>query len=726
MSPPVARFLRQVERWRATLTARLAARSRSAPAHDVDVAAQCLVLRLVFLRLCEDRGLEPADELMSSLRLDDRTVKDILRGLHCPDSAHELSALPPEILGHVHEQFLGKVVRLTPGHGAKVKDRPEVRKASGVYYTPAHIVDYIVKNAVGKLLERKTPAEVEPVRILDPACGSGAFLLGAYQYLLDWHRDWYVTDGPEKHADHLYQGSGRQRWLTIPEKKRILLNNVYGVDIDPQAVEITKLALVLKVLDGETNAIRGGTHPRFLERVLSELSKNIKCGNALIGPDFYERRQPAMTGEKERRRINAFDWAAEFPDIFPSPEPRRRCNAAAQPGRNRPGSLPAVGFDAVIGNPPYLSFSGRQAARLSAAERTYFSQRYGCAGWLTTHGLFIELSVKHLARQLVAFVVPDQVGHLAGYEPVRRVLCRCSRVREVRYWGEHVFPDAVTPALTFISDRAYEGPTLIYPVNGPAVCVETGGGQPWISQPRDLLVKVRRRSRSLGKLVGDPGVHSGNCAAKLILASGRVTATCVPVLEGRQVFRYRCDRPRKMLRLSYAPQDGEYFTIRGKHRYAEAQFVIRQTASFPIVGPREHAEYFRNSLLALYAPTDGTDVRYLVGLLNSRLLRYVYGQTVPESRQQAFPQVKVRSLRALPIRPINLADAADREQHDGLVALVRRMLEMQRKHLAPQSTRRKATVQRRIDATDRQIDQLVFELYELTPEEIEIVKEATR
>jgi hypothetical protein len=695
----------------------------------VDAAAQRLVLRLIFLRLCEERGLEPADEPKASLSIDDKTLKDVFSGSLCPDSPPELSTLPPEILGQVHEQFLGKVVRLTPGHGAKVKDGSEVRKASGVYYTPVHIVDYIVKNAVGKLLEGKTPAQVAHLRILDPACGSGAFLQGTYQHLLDWHRDWYVADGPEKHPGRLYQGSVRQHWLTLPEKKRILLNNVYGVDIDSQAVEITKLALVLKLLEGATAATRADTPPRFPERVLSELSKNIKCGNSLIGPDFYDGQQMTMFAEDERLRINAFDWAAEFPEVFRGSGSGSRVSGsgsqALSPESRAPS--PASGFDAVIGNPPYLSFSGRQAAKLSEAVRAYFLRRYGCAGWLTAHGLFIELSVKHLARQLVAFVIPDQVGHLAGYEPVRLMLCRYSRLREVRYWGEQVFPDVVTPALTFIADGAYEGPTLIHPVDGPALSVETRGGQPWTnSPPHDLLTKLHRGSRSLGKRVGDPGVHTGNCAAKLVAASGRATATCVPVLEGRQISRYRCDRPRKLLRLDYAPQDGEYFTIRGKHRYTEAQFVIRQTAAFPIVGPRAHAEYFRNSLLALYAPTDGTDVRYWVGLLNSRLLRFVYGQTVPESRQQAFPQVKVRSLRALPMRPIDLADAADRERHERMVALVLRMLELQRKLVAPPSTRSKATVQRRIDATDRQIDQLVFELYELTPEEIEIVEKATR
>jgi len=90
------------------------------------------------------------------------------------------------------------VIRLTEGHQARVEDKPEVKKAGGVYYTPTYIVEYIVKNTVGKLLEGKTPREAARLRILDPACGSGSFLIGAYQLLLDWHRDWYVNNNAEK------------------------------------------------------------------------------------------------------------------------------------------------------------------------------------------------------------------------------------------------------------------------------------------------------------------------------------------------------------------------------------------------------------------------------------------------------------------------------------------------------------------------------------------------
>jgi len=238
----------------------------------------------------------------------------------------------------VYEQFLGKIIRLTSKHRAIIEEKPEVRKAGGVYYTPTYIVNYIVKQTVGKLVEDKKPwprGAVSKLKILDPACGSGSFLLGAYQYLLDWHRDQYVNDDPEKWAKgktpRLYRTYKEEWRLTTDERKRILLNNIYGVDIDPQAVEVTKLSLLLKVLEGEDEQSIGKQMALFQERVLPDLADNIKCGNSLIGPDFHEIQQMSLLDEEEMYRVNAFDWEAEFSKI-----------------------MQAGGFDAVIGNPPYV------------------------------------------------------------------------------------------------------------------------------------------------------------------------------------------------------------------------------------------------------------------------------------------------------------------------------------------------------------------------------------
>lgn len=362
-----AAFLKEIERWRDLLARNIALRNPSLTVRELNFAVQRTIDRIVFLRICEDRGLETQyplrallngpntyprlfeqferaderynsglfhfrrekdfaeapDELSRSLTIDDGVVKDIIGNLYYPDSPYEFSVLPADILGQVYEQFLGKVIRLTPAHRAVVEDKPEVKKAGGVYYTPTYIVDYIVKNTVGELLKDKTPKRAADLRILDPACGSGSFLLGAYQLLLDWHRDWYVNDGAEKHARPrksgqalLYQAHGGEWRLTTAERKRILLDSIYGVDIDPQAVEVTKLSLLLKVLEGESGQALDNQLKLFHQRALPDLGSNIKCGNSLIGPDYFQGKQGSLFDEEEALRVNPFDWEKEFPEIL--------------------------------------------------------------------------------------------------------------------------------------------------------------------------------------------------------------------------------------------------------------------------------------------------------------------------------------------------------------------------------------------------------------------------
>ena len=233
-------FLRLIERWRGDLAKHIAPRNPSLGAHEVTEAVQLIIDRIIFLRISEDRGIMidnrletlmnfenvyerllkmfvQADEIFNSglfhfqtekgrgnsdefttkLSIDDWVFRNIIKDLYYP-SPYVFDVIPADILGQVYEQFLGKVIRLTPSHQVKIEDKPEVKKAGGVYYTPTYIVEYIVKNTVGRLLENSTPKKAESIRILDPACGSGSFLIGAYQYLLDWHLAWYTANDPEK------------------------------------------------------------------------------------------------------------------------------------------------------------------------------------------------------------------------------------------------------------------------------------------------------------------------------------------------------------------------------------------------------------------------------------------------------------------------------------------------------------------------------------------------
>ena len=767
----VRALLAEIETWREALARNVALRNPRLSQRELNFAVQRTIDRIIFLRICEDRGIEvygtlqslrngpqtyarlferfrraderynsglfhferergrpeAPDELTPALTIDDKPLKDILGRLYYPQSPYEFSVLPADILGHVYEQFLGKVIRLTGGHRAVVETKPEVRKAGGVYYTPTYIVDYIVRHTVGKLVEDKTPQQVgaltasfqpsrargaRPLAVLDPACGSGSFLLGAYQFLLNWYRDWYVAHEPPSHAagrsPRLFQHASGEWRLTLAERKRILLSHIYGVDIDPQAVEVTKLSLLLKVLEGETAENLDAGLRLFHERALPDLAANIKCGNSLIGPDLYDHQPLDLFDEDERLRLNVFDWNTEFKDIMAA------------------GSSPAEsngGFDAVIGNPPYLSYSGRQAAPLDARLRAYLGTRYPEGSWRTAHGLFV-IRAFELSRRCVSFIVPGQVGHLDGYAGIRAAVTGRSALAEVKYWGEAVFRGVVSPAMTFVADTTHRGPAALASWDAADAVFRPRGDAPWLLRGphQTLLNKLRTQSAPLPTSFGDPGVHTGNCSKQLLRPADEPTADAVAVLEGRQVSRYACATPSKLLRLGYRPADGEYFTLRPRHRYADAAFVIRQTAAYPIVGPRRHAVYFRNSLLALYPPTDGRDVRFVVAVLNSRLMRYAYAASVHEAGQRAFPQVKVRSLRALPIRAIDLADPREKAVHDALASATDRMRDLHHRRGCAATPRGRAALTRRIDALDAEIDRAVYALYGLTDDEIAAVE----
>ena len=353
-------FLISLDTWRTLLAETISKENKQLDEDELNFVVQQTLDRIIFLRICEDRSIEPygslqdglksgdfyknlllgfkqaddkynsglfdfkKDKLSQQLSINNKTLKTIINQLYYPECPYEFSVLSVEILGSAYEQFLGKTITINNRGKAVIELKPEVRKAGGVYYTPQYIVDYIVANTIGNLTKNKTPKEVAEIKIVDPACGSGSFLLGAYQYLLNWHKDYYLQN-PNKKNTTTAEGN-----LTTTEKKRILLNNIYGVDIDTNAVEVTKLSLLLKCMEGETQASIANQMTMFKERVLPTLDDNIKSGNSLIDTDYYDN----QLDFGEERKIKPFSWSAEFNTILPK------------------------GFDVVIGNPPYIKERG--------------------------------------------------------------------------------------------------------------------------------------------------------------------------------------------------------------------------------------------------------------------------------------------------------------------------------------------------------------------------------
>src|SRR5205807_2863721 len=228
-------FANQLKAWQDALALNLRLRNPQANADETNAAAQRMILHLLFVRLCKDRGIGDSGQLL-------------LPSLHLPGQP-EFAVLPIETLGQAYEELVGHDGHLSAPANGLSKAKPNFKKAAGIYYTPSYIVKHIVRGTIGRLCHGKTPRQIAGLRVLDPACGTGSFLLGAYEYLLDWHREWYVRGWPPRHAAELYRGKDGQWRLTVRERQRILISNIYGVDIDPQAVEIARLSLLLKAMD---------------------------------------------------------------------------------------------------------------------------------------------------------------------------------------------------------------------------------------------------------------------------------------------------------------------------------------------------------------------------------------------------------------------------------------------------------------------------------------------
>jgi hypothetical protein len=893
-----ADFLATIEGWRKELAQNLALRNPRLTQRELNFAVQRIIDRIIFLRICEDRGIEDygrlqalvngpriyprlcqlfeaadarynsglfhfkaekgrpesPDELTLRLDVDDKLLRDLFKGLYYPDSPYEFRILSADILGQVYEQFLGKVIRLTDGHRAVVEDKPEVKKAGGVYYTPTYIVDYIVRQTVGKLLSdiggqpvaggalpphpdplprgegtaaadlRKSKApdslpaldavlplpkgegrgegkrdarsatailnRVAKLRILDPACGSGSFLIGAYQFLLDWHLLFYLANDPEKWAKGkkpaLVQTTRGWR-LTIDERKRILLNNIYGVDIDSQAVEVTKLSLLLKVLEGETGQSLEPLFNIFHERALPDLGDNIKCGNSLIGPDFYQQAELPLLTDEERYRINVFDWPAEFPEVFK-----------------------AGGFDAVIGNPPYIRIQTMQDSQ--PQEVQFFSHAYKAAsqGNYDIYVVFVERGLGLLGKDgKLGFILPHKFLNAEYGQPVRKLLSDGRHLGHIVHFGHaQVFESATTyTCLLFLNRSPVKKCTIVqvenlrdWAKNGSAergeLRADEFGGGVWnlhvgptatvmrrLSTPDQRLADVARLFVGLQTDADDVFIlnETGRKGAKVRCASAATgrehwleSDHLKPFLKGSlDVRRYALSGAAKLLVFPYCntatesalippdayaklhPLTWEYLQ-ENKPRLAKRAKGKLGSAWYGYVYKKNHLRFEQPKILAPaiaqgacfawdaegkyyfvgsgggggggYGIVLNDDIKwsplFLLGLLNSSLTTFFLKKTSSVFRG-GYIALNRQYIEGIPLPPFSLNHEADKAAHDRMVTLVEQMLALHRQLAGARTPQEQTSLERQITATDTQIDRLVYDLYGLTEAEIAIVEGRT-
>jgi type I restriction-modification system DNA methylase subunit len=858
-------FLTEIENWRDALAKNIALRNRDrTPPLTVDelnYSIQVIIDRIIFLQNCEDRGLEEygalraildseniyarlcelfrkADEkynsgifhfekeperedpdiLTPTLKIDDKVLKGIIRDLS--EGAYEFSVIPPAILGQVYEKFLGKVIRLTEGNQARIEYKPDVKKAGGVFYTPQYIVEYIVKQTVGELVKEKTPREVAQFRILDPACGSGSFLIGAYQHLLDWHLEWYIrnlapllnqkvpiTDPriqtllpeplpkkkkllnsvelpiyPTGYSNGIrLLDRTRSDWaLSTTEKKRILIKNIFGVDIDRQAVEVTKLSLLLKVLEGEKEENLDKQLKITEERALPSLDKNIKCGNSLIGWDVMT---PEMSAE-EIKRINPFDWSKEFEPV-----------------------MAGGGFDAVIGNPPYIRIQTMK--EWAPTEVEFYKKKFISAskGNYDIYVVFVEQGLSLLNKNgLLGYILPHKFFNAQYGEMLRSVIAKGKHLKEIVHFGhQQVFENATTyTCLLFLGKKGYDefhfykvDDLTSWRLSHAAIKGDISSNEvsenEWnfvVGNDSGLFKKLGSERRKLkdvtakifqGLVTGadpvflvinqeDGSFYSEATEKKHLLEKELLHPLCKGALNIR---RYYIDTITKSILFPYKLEGNKATLLSTKElaeKYPNTWEYLKQNRALLEArekGKWKHEQWYafgrnqnltemnREKILApsiadgacftfdskdffyfmgsgggggggygiILKPEEKMAYHYLLGLLNSAVSTF-YLRKISSTFSGGYIALNRQYIEQLPIRTINFADPSDEARHDRMVTLVTQMLDLNKRVQDARLEQEKTQLSRQIDATDGAIDKLVYELYGLTDEEIAIVEES--
>ena len=732
-------------------------------------ATQRTVDRLVFIRFLEDKFIE-ADEHVSEWKswkdfisdcrrldakyngvvfkkhfidephfigADEKLFLDICSDISNLNSPYDFNYIPIHILGSIYERFLGKIVVATDKR-VRIEEKPEVRKAGGVYYTPKYIVDYIVKNTVGKIVETLTPKQIAEKRFADIACGSGSFLIGVYDYLLDFHKKYYIEklqgkteiDGRSEDFGNAEYKDG-QWLLSLKLKQDILLNNIYGVDIDTQAVEVTQLSLFLKMLEDETLSSTQIKQGALFSKVLPDLSKNIICGNSLIGWDIMNGQ---LFENDELKKLNPMDYDAAFPSIM------------------RDG-----GFDALVGNPPYVNIEN-----LDAYTKQYFFSSYKtCKGRTDIYIPFIEKDLSLVRKNgFISYIIPYAFTNQNYGSPLRKLLAEKYYIKEIVDTSNYfVFKQAVVKNITITIQNNYsiKNKTLIKKYNAPEDFEEDNFTAFEVAQSEFLKLKEYRFETkpiygllTLKDKIWEKSIPFNNIC--FVAYGARINHKTKkigkehyifndykkgykPFLEGKNIDRYQFSQYGW---LNYTPsehynsmfpelfeneklvfinvvKDSLRFAFDDKGFYNSHTVIncvrICDLKKATHISAKKAIKEYNSSISENYS------LKFLLGILNSKLTTWYFYNFQSESLH-FYPN----DAKSLPTPNIDFTIKSQKQLHDTIVNLVTQMLSTKKQLATALTDSDKNFLQSKCSSIDRQIDSLVYQLYNLTPEEIKIVE----
>jgi len=693
------------------------------------------------------------DEVLDTLIVDDSVLKDDLLKLSRYDFNTDVDV---NILGHIFEHSLSEIEEVEAELKGEVADKSKgKRKKDGVFYTPKYITKYIVENTVGKLCaDKKAELKLDidiaifehqksdgklnakgillyetlnqykdwllTLKILDPACGSGAFLNQTVNFLVQEHQ--FIDDV----IAELTNTSLRLFDTDIA----ILENNIYGVDINEESIEIAKLSLWLRT------AKQG--------RKLSDLSNNIKCGNSLID-------DTAVAGDK------AFDWHNEFPDVFAK-----------------------GGFDVVIGNPPYIP-----TELISETDKIYLERKYNSAyGRINLFPIFYEKGISILKSfGLLGFITPYTLLKNQYYKEARNYILKTTKIVElIDFKGFSVFQDAAVDSIILvIKKEVYDENYLFkqitniksfdrqeYTVDFYSISevLENSDLSLSVSSNEKLIKRIIKNSISLKEVLNfNQGIITGGNDKFITTLKSPNTKK---IITGSDFNRYSLNYTNQFIDYDvsklHRPRKKEIFE-------SDVKILLRQTSSYPICTIDEEQFYTLDTVHNGILIDKEFSIKYLLTILNSKLLKFMYQSQINE-QGKVFAQVKIIYIDPLPIQKISLTfqkpfiDKADlmlslnkqlQEQNQKFQRSLERKFalselpkklqdwyllsyadfikELEKKKIKlslseeaewedyfTSEAKKAMDLKEQIEKTDKEIDQMVYELYELTEDEIKIVE----
>lgn len=682
----------------------------------LDEGVQKLINRLIFLRVAEDRGVEPPtliplirawksgkkkedlyESMISKFRELDKIYNSNLFSEHPMEKweehggateeaihilygkkgyyEYDFSIMPADVLGSVYENYLSY-------KQSKTNSTDNKRKKQGIYYTPAYVVDYIVENALKPVLDQcHSITDLQKVRVLDPACGSGSFLIKA----LDAIYKKYKTLG------------NRGGVFT---KLGILTTNIYGVDLDQNAVEIARLNLLIRALD---------------ERIkLPLLSHNIRVGNSLISGTDEELEKSFGKNFKDKK---PFNWKEEFPEVFKQ-----------------------GGFDVIIGNPPYIFARG---GNFDEKEKQFYYEHFKLQKYqINTYTLFIEQSYQLLKNSgSFGFIVPNNWLTINTLSNIREFLLKNVSDLTIINIIDKVFnqasvdtgillfkkgnPTKITVGAmseseppqfnTFSPENFYKNKFIIN-LHQEKNIDTTINLKNTISLGKIARVSTGLKTYQIGK--GNPVQNEDVKKNRKFHSNKKEDDTYRPYLQGVDVKRYTLNWSGEYL--SYGPWLAE---PRKSVPFKGERILVRQIPSpFPrcINAVFTQSDFINDiNSMVIFSPTENFQLKYILGILNSRLISYWFVCTLNKFQRKIFPQFKVNELAQFPIYQAN------KQRQYVIVSLVDKIMDLNKKlKEETENSNKWNELKSEIEKTDKKIDEEVYKLYDLTPEEISIIEQS--